>query len=216
MPSIRLPASGRIFHPKPIISYDTDIEHASDVLDVTFPIEDGQPAIGFLHTSVTRAREEATSQDSPINTFLAEIDLDPSLCGDCKDELGQSAKLVLGLNNHHVGSYYWARSAGAGASMEAPGVLFGCSASDDGKGTLRWIDEGGPVVCNSNDGKRSEWVNFLRKCDTVQLVPVNGQKAMMRISEKFDTECRLFGVSAEGRPMGSEPRAVCEWRHASI
>lgn len=212
MPSIRLPASGALFHPNPLISQNIDPPHESEMVDATFPIEEGQSSIGFLHTSVTRARDDATPQDEPVSTFLAEIDLDPILCGDDSDELGQRAKLVLGLNNHHVGSYYWARSAGAGASMEAPGVLFGCSPFANDMGALRWIDEGGPIECNSNDGKRSEWVNFLRKGDTVQLVPMNGQEAMVRMSEKFGSECRLFGISSQGRPMGSEPQVVCEWK----
>jgi hypothetical protein len=66
--------------------------------------------------------------------------------GDCDDGIF----LALGLNNHYVGGYYWARSGmGAGSSMEAPGVTF-CSE----KGQLQWGDQ------NSNDGKRSEWVEF--------------------------------------------------------
>jgi hypothetical protein len=217
VPSIRLPDhNGALFDPHPIKS-DFCSKFASTVVDVTFPVEEGQPSIGFIHSTVTFAREDATPGDDPIATVLAEIDLDPSLCGHHKDELGQYAKLVLGLNNHHVGSYYWARSAGAGASMEAPGVLFGCSSSGNNRGALRWIDERGPSLCNSNDGKRSEWVNFLRKGDTVQLVPVDGQGAMMQISKRFgsDGEGRIFGISSEGRPMGSEPEVVCEWRRAN-
>jgi hypothetical protein len=190
------------------------------IIDVTFPVEEGHPSIGFFHSSVIRAREDAIpEEDEPIATFLAEIDLDPSLCGVNDDET-PPAKLVLGLNNHHVGSYYWARSAGAGSSMEAPGVSFGfCddASNRNQRGILRWLDQGGPISCNSNDGKRSEWVNFLRKCDTVQLVPTNGQKAMIQMSETFraTNDNRIFGISLEGRPMGSEPEVVCEWRQVS-
>ena len=112
---------------------------------------------------MVRSREQAVEgRDDPVTTFLAELDLTPSKCGS------SGAELVLGLNNHHVGSYYWARSAGSGASMEAPGVLFDMNGSS---GVLRWEKEGGPIECNSNDGKRSEWVNFLRAGDTVQLLP---------------------------------------------
>jgi hypothetical protein len=215
IPSIRLPDSGRLFHPLPIRSLQTnDNAFASTVIDVAFPMEEGQPSIGFLHTSVTRAREDATQADESIATFLAEIDLCPALCGTDNDP---PAKLVLGLNNHHVGSYYWARSAGAGASMEAPGVSFECSKSDNSRGLLRWLDEGGPICCNSNDGKRSEWVNFLRVGDTVQLVPSNGQEAMVRMSDMFGSsgKTRIYGISAKGRPMGSEPEVICEWRQES-
>lgn len=212
-PSLRLPSNGVVFHPHPVTSKRIDAKYASTastVVDITFPIgEDiGQPSIGFLHSSVTRARGETSSKDDPVATFLAEIDLDPKLCG----EECPPAKLVLGLNNHHVGSYYWARSAGSGASMEAPGVLFGPSHNKN-MGILRWIDQDGPIACNSNDGKRSEWVNFLRTGDTVQLVPMNGQEAMIRMSAVFSLaeECRIFGITSEGRPMGSEPQVICKW-----
>eukprot|EP00804_Cyclotella_cryptica_P012769 CCRYP_010550-RA/>CCRYP_010550-RA protein AED:0.02 eAED:-0.00 QI:0/0/0/0.5/1/1/2/0/280 len=218
LPSIRLPASGRLFRPYPYSQEARSHDQSEAVIiDVTFPVEEGQPSIGFLHSSVIRAREAAIpGEDDPISTFLAEIDLNPSLCGVNEDE-SPPAKLVLGLNNHHVGSYYWARSAGAGASMEAPGVSFGFfddSTNRDRRGILRWLDEGGPLCCNSNDGKRSEWVNFLRKGDTVQLVPTNGQKALIQMREIFGTkdDNRIFGVSLEGRPMGSEPEVLCEWR----
>ena len=50
---------------------------------------------------------------SRVGTFLAEIDVPYGL--------GRNSQLVMGINNHHVGSYYWARSVGMGASMEAPG-----------------------------------------------------------------------------------------------
>ena len=208
LPSIRLPNSGRRFHPHLFNLQNRDDARPSTEIDVTFPIEEGMPSIGFLHSSVTRAREDATPQDDPA-TFLAELDLDTTTSGG-------SATLVLGLNNHHVGGYYWARSAGAGASMEAPGVSFECCHSTD-KGVLRWLDAGGAIGCNSNDGKRSEWVNFLRKGDTVQLVPMNGQEAMLQMSDRFDAtdDCRVFGICADGRPMGSEPQVICEWRQAT-
>lgn len=203
-----------------------------------FEVIEGQPAVGYIHSSVTRAREDALlGMDDPVSTFLAELDVDCNLCG------GDGARLVLGLNNHHVGSYYWARSAGGGSSMEAPGVVFGSSAGSQSvgsRGILRWINEGGPEACNSNDGKRSEWVNFLRKDDTVQLVPMDGQDSILQFSRRFgklesstfaevdhnddhtfeqredfaaarQPSIRVFGVSSQGRPMGSEPEVVCEW-----
>jgi hypothetical protein len=121
--------------------------------------------------------------------------LAPELCRK------SGAQLVLGLNNHHVGSYYWARSAGSGAAMEAPGILF------DTGGILRWKNPRGPMECNSNDGKRSEWANFLRKGDTVQLLPLNVEEAIL---SAMKSDC-IFGVSSEGRPLGSEPQVVCKW-----
>lgn len=157
----------------------------------------------FLHSSVLRSREQALEgQDDPVATFLAEVDCTKAECGD------SGAELVLGLNNHHVGSYYWARSAGSGAAMEAPGVLF-----DRERGVLRWEKEGGPPECNSNDGKRSEWVNFLRTGDTVQLLPFDVEEAVKCVSASSDGKrWRIFGVSSKNRPLGSEPQVVCEWR----
>jgi hypothetical protein len=200
-------------------SYGTDI-----TVECDFEVVEGQPAVGYVHSKVVRAREEAVpGEDDPLSTFLAEIDADPVLC------CGR-ARLVLGLNNHHVGGYYWARSAGAGSSMEAPGVSFGggsggIASTKSERGLLRWINDDGPEACNSNDGKRSEWVNFLRRGDTVQVVPANGQHTILQFRERFgkrlskktrddSSSMRVFGISSQGRPMGSEPEVVCEWRSA--
>mmetsp|Transcript_28454 Transcript_28454/g.57243 ORF Transcript_28454/g.57243 Transcript_28454/m.57243 type:complete len:280 (-) Transcript_28454:71-910(-) len=214
IPSIRCPKNNLLLQPI------SNTKRNNKVIDCQFPTVEGQQAIGYLHTTVTRGRDDAIpDEDEPISTFLAEIDLDPTLCRN-------DAHLVLGLNNHHVGSYYWARSAGAGSSMEAPGVGYGSSQSNS-KGVLRWLDEGGPTACNSNDGKRSEWVNFLRRQDTVQLLPNDGQDTLLEFYKRYkqslssidedgkgeeNTPTRIFGISNEGRPMGSEPAVVCEWR----
>eukprot|EP00985_Skeletonema_marinoi_P028298 scaffold24461_cov118-Skeletonema_marinoi.AAC.1 len=211
IPSIRCPKNNLLLQPI------SNTKRNNKVIDCQFPTVEGQQAIGYLHTTVTRGRDDAIPDEDDLSAFLAEIDLDPTLCRD-------DAHLVLGLNNHHVGSYYWARSAGAGSSMEAPGVGYGSSKSNS-KGVLRWLDEGGPTACNSNDGKRSEWVNFLRRHDTVQLLPNDGQDTLLefykrqslsRIDEdrkgEENTSTRIFGISNEGRPMGSEPAVVCEWR----
>ena len=159
----------------------------------------------YFHSSVFRSREQALEgKDDPVSTFLAELDLTPSACGS------SGAELVLGLNNHHVGSYYWARSAGSGAAMEAPGVLFEMSNGD--RGILRWKKRGGPTECNSNDGKRSEWVNFLRAGDTVQLLPFDVDEAIICMTSNEGKSDRIFGVSSKSRPLGSEPEVVCKWR----
>jgi len=151
----------------------------------------GDVCYGYIHSRVVRTRQEKL-KDEP-STFLAELDV--ALSSNVK------AHLVLGLNNHHVVSYYWARSAGTGAAMEAPGVLF------DG-GCLRWESTAGFTDCNSNDGKRSEWVNFLRVGDNVQLRPEDPGSILL---EKAFVD-RVYGVSALGRPLGSEPVVVCEWK----
>jgi len=226
-PSIRCPKHGLVLRPEMIQREKTHKIKDSlptMMVDCEFEVSEGQPAIGYIHSSVIRAREDAIpGEDEPLSTFLSQIDLEPALC--CGD-----AQLVLGLNNHHVGGYYWARSAGAGSSMEAPGVCFcsgGGETSDNAstnnkRGVLRWLDEKGPTACNSNDGKRSEWVNFLRIGDTVQLVPADGQGSLLQFSRQFGRQSneaddsrksiRVFGISSQGRPMGSEPEVVCEWR----
>jgi hypothetical protein len=201
------------------------------IVECKFDVIEGQAAVGYIHSSVIRTRCDDVDDNVDDNivstTFLAEIDATPTLCAG-------PAKLVLGLNNHHVGGYYWARSAGAGSSMEAPGVSFGYSGSRSSSsrssnrgGVLHWTDANGPRACNSNDGKRSEWVNFLRLGDTVQLVPTNGQESILQFVKQYGSlqptlnvdddgallisSARIFGISSHGRPMGSEPEVVCEW-----
>ena len=155
--------------------------------------------IVYWHASVVRGRNEAKTSDP--GTFLAELDL-PSF------PTVSDSYLALGLNNHHVISYYWARSAGAGASMEAPGIAM------NGK-CLVWQDDQGPTVCNSNDGKRSEWANFLRPNDQVQLVPHDPQTAVLEwlnLDLTTDAQRTIYGISSSQRPLGSEPAVVCEWK----
>jgi hypothetical protein len=140
------------------------------------------PGVCYLHTSVVVPTNEEISD----TRNLAELDLPAN--SSCK------AHLVLGLNNHHVISYYWARSAGAGSSMEAPGIELVSN-------KLRWLSDDWKE-CNSNDGKRSEWVAFLRPKDTVQLLPDEDWRSW---------ELPVWGVSSRGRPLGSEPAVICEW-----
>lgn len=257
LPSIRCPKNGILLHPSLMSgggvspstkSYPTISDAAEcTTIECDFDVIEGSPSVGYIHSSVVRAREDVIlGVDDPISTFLAELDIDCCLCSGNDNPNGSDggARLVLGLNNHHVGSYYWARSAGAGSSMEAPGISFGRSnagsvgAVGSSRGILRWINEEGPEACNSNDGKRSEWVNFLRTGDTVQLVPTDGQSTIMRFIERygksqssyFDSNdddgtivddndasverrrsIRVFGISSQGRPMGSEPEVICEW-----
>lgn len=149
---------------------------------------DNSTCYGYIHTRVVRGRTDK---------FLAQLDVPP--CNDNDSSI--DSHLVLGLNNHHVISYYWARSAGAGAAMEAPGIVVenGCY--------LKWAAGGteGFTDCNSNDGKRSEWVNFVRPGDQVQLRPHRDPAAAML---RFD---HVWGVSSAGRPLGAEPYIVGEF-----
>jgi len=185
-----------------ILSQDriaTDGEHALARLGVC-----------YIHTSVTRARDKRRLHDES-ESFLAELDLKTN---DRTTDEGQDvlssidAKLVLGLNNHHVISYYWARSAGGGSCMEAPGV-----ALVDNR--LEWENQSSFTDCNSNDGKRSEWVAFLRPGDTVQLVPRNPVSTLWKFlgdgGDEVSLASRVYGISTVGRPLGSEPAVVCQW-----
>jgi hypothetical protein len=176
----------------------------------------------YLHARVVRGRRGAVdiaSNDGDgddggtgavtqrSETFLCQLDLP-----DAADlHLGGGepcAQLVLGLNNHHVGSYYWARSAGGGAAMEAPGIVL------EGGSVLRWkpstsFDDA--FGSNSNDGKRSEWANFLRPSDQVQLVPA--PSALPKQIRYYGTRLdQVYGISSRGRPMGSEPIVACRYR----
>mmetsp|Transcript_6696 Transcript_6696/g.9860 ORF Transcript_6696/g.9860 Transcript_6696/m.9860 type:complete len:276 (-) Transcript_6696:54-881(-) len=213
LPSIHLPQNDVTLYPHPTKDLDSsiDVGEENDKFDIsTFK---GQSALIYLHSSVIRERESVTEDDAPLNAFLAELDLSPpSLLAS------EKAQLVLGINNHHVGSYYWARSVGMGASMEAPGISFGSGTTPNqkDKGILRWEDDGGPLDCNSNDGKRSEWVNFLRVKDNVQLIPQCDEDAFIAFVERYEDEeekngSRVYGFSSKSRPLGSEPIIVCKW-----
>ena len=213
-------------HPLESEAVDNYIHHVHDdshSYDVS-QYKGQQSALGYLHTSVTRSRsngqgnenkqqqqEQQQTQQQDSFSFLAELDLGGELV--CPEHVPE---LVMGINNHHVGSYYWARSAGMGASMEAPGIAYRILEHDTvagtaGKGSLHWQGDG-PLDCNSNDGKRSEWVNFLRTGDLVQLLPHCFEDGIMAFEQG---DCPIFGFSSFGRPLGSEPRVVCEWKNVS-
>ena len=101
-PSIRCPDNNLVLHS----SINNDV-----CIDCDFKMV---PSIGYIHSSIIRAREDKNEDDT--STYLAEIDLDHKLCDD--------AQLVLGLNNHHVGGYYWARSAGVGKRFSTHMLVF--------------------------------------------------------------------------------------------
>ena len=110
---------------------------------------------------------------------------------------GSEAFLGLGLNNHMTGGYYWGRASGPGAAMPAPGVA------------LRSAEEGLHLVRveNSNDGKRSEWCEFLRRDDQCQIVPADPRAAL----NAFDT---VVGICRMGDavPPGAEPIVDAIWQ----
>lgn len=163
----------------------------------------------FVHTQVTDTSERdeiAEMEGSGKSTTICLVDMPP-------DSLPSDAYLGIGLANHHVGGYYWARGMGMGASLPAHGIDFGSSPTE-GRGRLFWRKRGPGMNAketteessNSNDGKRSEWADFLSVGDTVQLVP-NDTSRVLRESP-FDV---LLGVRRIGRPLGADPIVERIW-----
>jgi len=99
------------------------------------------------------------------------------------------------------------------------------------------------MMCNSNDGKRSEWVDFIRTGDTLQLAPRDGACALRLLTAPLSQTTRsrsstslnsdgtkeevdetssspglrhtlLVGVRRAGRPRGAEPVVERVWRVA--
>jgi len=166
----------------------------------------------FVHTRVTDTteRDEITREKgSGKSSIICNVDVPP-------EWIPGGAYLGIGLANHHVGGYYWARGMGMGASLPAHGVNFGLS--DDMKvGRLFWKKRGPGMDAmetteessNSNDGKRSEWADFLSVGDTVQLIPY--QTSEVLCSSKFDT---ILGMRRIGRPLGADPIVERIWQRS--
>ncbi|CAB9502256.1 expressed unknown protein [Seminavis robusta] len=175
----------------------------------------------FVHTTVTCTdKRDAVVQQEGSGKSLSVCNVDTSV----ESVSPKGAYLGLGLANHHVGGYYWARSMGIGASLPAHGIYFGPpSANDDNPlhGELTWKKRGpgDPAETteessNSNDGKRSEWADFLKVGDTVQLVPFDPLSILMEAS----TSCSfnvLLGLRRAGRPLGADPIVEKMWTRSS-
>jgi len=171
----------------------------------------------YVHASVLTGRE---ASDGPVGTttraggtcetsdiVLACLDASASECG------GSDAFVGLGLNNHFTGGYYWGRSSGPGAALPAPGVRLRTE-GDDGLLTMvrsaSVLRNDGEEANNSNDGKRSEWAEFLRSGDQVQIVVSPGELAADGAAA-FET---LVGVTRDGDggvPPGAEPLVEAVW-----
>jgi len=220
IPAIILPDSGITLYPVLDGKVQYDAPTCENLfLDNDVMTTESAEAFAYLHASVLRSRfDKNTDSEGDPPTFLAELDLKPSLCSG-RLTMAQPihtrglAYLCLGLNNHHVGGYYWARSAGNGSSMEAPGVKFTDRGNDIG--LLEWVHLDGAHKSNTNDGKRSEWVNFLRTGDQVQLIPTSVEDSLVefiRYSDDREENCRVFGITTVDRPLGSDPVVLCSFR----
>jgi hypothetical protein len=195
----------------------------------------------FIHTQVTDTsiRDQINREvGSGKSSIIATVD------ATSKNHAPGLAYVGIGLSNHHVGGYYWARGMGIGASLEAHGVLFREASSSSSSsshdidididsndnenenevhyvpGELYWkrrdpstlISQGATTdeSSNSNDGKRSEWIDFLQVGDSVQLIPLNVSRVLRE--SKFQ---RLIGVRRIGRPLGADPIVERIWKRST-
>ena len=184
----------------------------------------------FIHTQVTSTEKRDAvlqTEGSGKSLPVCSVDTPYSLVAPAGAYLG------LGLANHHVGGYYWARSMGIGASLPAHGIYFGPASSSSSTttkdGELFWKKRGPgdpsettEESSNSNDGKRSEWADFLKVGDTVQLVPYD-PLAILRVSPNDDDDSgesqpptfnTLLGIRRAGRPLGADPIVENIWIRA--
>jgi hypothetical protein len=193
----------------------------------------------FVHTRVvdTSVRDQINRQiGSGKSLVIAQVDVPAQ-------SIPGGAYLGIGLANHHVGGYYWARGMGMGASLAAHGIGFRESpttpsnlADDDLEeeiqdkrfegdkidaqtmGELHWKKRGPgrnaqettEESSNSNDGKRSEWADFITAGDTVQLVPYNTSRVLTESPFR-----RMIGVRRLGRPLGADPIVERIWERST-
>ena len=188
------------------------------------------PGTCFVHGTVT----ETTVRDAMDARFgsgkavtVGTLDVGPVLAPmlaatSCKPEESVTGTSYLGLGlNHHVGGYYYARGLGTGAAAPAQGIGLRTPAAGEGLELFWYLrrkeltgaaDPGNlPLEArvNSNDGKRSEWVDFLRRGDTVQIIPASPAAALQALGEARGQA--VYGVRREGRPKGSEPAVERKW-----
>jgi len=191
----------------------------------------------FVHTKVinTTLRDAITKEyGSGKSPSICFVDADTKIFpydddseDDDDDDCG-GAYLGIGLANHHVGGYYWARGMGIGASLEAHGVGYRrcCRRnSSSGTGELYWKKRGeeeGRTTqesSNSNDGKRSEWVDFVSVGDTVQLIPYNPHSLLISSSSLSPSAggdgTMIYGIRRIGRPLGADPIVEKIWFRSS-
>ena len=156
----------------------------------------------YLHTSVLSGRESCTAVGQTTLSGVAGVSERVVLARlDCGLDAagGDGAYCGLGLNNHFTGGYYWGRASGPGAAMPAPGVELVADGA-----TCQLVR-----VANSNDGKRSEWCEFLRRNDQLQIVPPTPQAILASSVHDVLVGVRRVG---EGVPPGAEPIVDAMWQ----
>lgn len=172
----------------------------------------------YVHTTVVSGRDVSAGAvglttaigAETVGDFLPDSEYEEDglvelACLDCSlAEVGGGKSFVgLGLNNHLVGGYYWGRASGPGAAMPAPGVKL---IEGSRAGETRLLR-----VANSNDGKRSEWCEFLRPGDQLQVVPHSPAALLSGPWESIVGVCRV----GDGVPPGAEPRVDAAWQRES-
>ena len=175
-----------------------------DLLYVHTTVQSGRTREAGAVGAMTRgtARTGTRNVDGPV--LLAVLDASEAMCGT-------GAFVGLGLNNHFTGSYYWGRSSGAGASLPAPGVRLAPTATGPDAGRLQMLRVEG--CDNSNDGKRSEWCEFLRRGDELQLVVAQPEQLAEHGEDGYFDE--LVGICRDGDggvPRGAEPVVEALWK----
>lgn len=176
-------------------------------------LEDELRGAVYLHTRVTRRMIDSTRAGATGTLGGGRYHRDASYAIATLDAVFPpgGAFLAMGLNNHWDADYYWARSAGKNSNRPAPGI--GVRAGSDGFAQVVRLSEveaaaaqaGGGGI-QPNDGKWSEWVEFLKPGDEIDLVP-NSPMAVIR---QAPAGC-VIGVSRAGRPLGAEPYVSVEW-----
>ena len=190
-----------------ILADITTVDEPSSLFDGTL----------FVHTKVTSTDKRDENEEkfgSGSCNEICDVDISPQ-------QIPGGAYLGIGLANHHVGGYYWARGMGIGASLPAHGIVFGKQGSqpsskekNDSTGELFWkkrgpgqdANETTEESSNSNDGKRSEWADFVSVGDTVQLVP----ESPVEVLTNSGFGC-LVGMRRIGRPLGADPIVEKVW-----
>lgn len=197
---------------KAVVGEENDEDEAAAILDQKLANEASNwtclDGALFAHTQVvdTSVRDTINQQQgSGSSIVIGELDVP-------FDQLEGGAFLGIGLANHHVGGYYWARGMGMGASLPAHGIEV--RSLESSRSELYWLKRGPGLNAqetteessNSNDGKRSEWADFLVSGDTIQLVPKNTSALLL-----FGGFSTLIGVRRIGRPLGADPIVEKVW-----